>query len=67
MTPALVMAALPHLAGLLGKPEVRSLVDSTIALFGRADQITLKARLAELQAENDVGHDRLQDKLAAKD
>lgn len=43
--------------------EVRSVIDVGIALLHPKDQATAKEALADLQADNDEGHQRLQDKL----
>lgn len=45
-------------------PEVRSLIEGTIALLHPQDQETAKAGLADLMAENDEGFARLDAKLA---
>lgn len=44
---------------------VESLVETVLPLFGEDDQATLKEALADAQEQNDAGHARLQEKLAA--
>lgn len=49
---------------LAGVQSVKVIIEQAIALLGSGeDQATAKATLADLIAENDAGHDRLQDKL----
>jgi hypothetical protein len=67
-----VRLALPHLLDLAkGIPGVGAvvavgdLVHEIVGSFGPHDQETLKADIAKLSDENDAGHQRLQDKLAA--
>lgn len=44
-------------------PAFRAVYDQIVATFGEKDQATLKAALADLMADNDAGHERLQAKL----
>jgi hypothetical protein len=46
-------------------PEFKALYDQIVATFHERDQATLKEAYADLVADNDAGHARLQDKLAA--
>ena len=43
----------------------QSIAADAVMLLSPAEQDTLRVRLASLQQENDVGHQRLQDKLDA--
>lgn len=56
------LAALPAAAAKI--PEFVELYHQAAALLDPADQDTAKATLAEIQADNDEGHARLQAKLA---
>lgn len=50
---------------LAGVSSVKAIIEQAIdVLDSDDDQATAKATLAELIAENDVGHARLQDKLS---
>lgn len=50
---------------LAGVSSVRAVIEQAIDLLDNDDdQATAKATLADLIAENDAGHARLQDKLA---
>lgn len=44
--------------------QLASLAEDFTALLAPADARTLQAHLAEIKAENDAGHERLQAKLA---
>lgn len=46
-------------------PEFKRIFDDVVATFGTNDQATLKGAYADLIADNDEGHARLQEKLAA--
>ena len=46
-------------------PAIVDLVESAVSALSEPDQVKAKAALAELRAENDALHDRLQAKLAA--
>lgn len=46
-------------------PAALALVDAVKDIFDEEDQATLKEALADVQAENDEGHARLQAKLKA--
>lgn len=64
---ATILSALPYVGPLLrASPAVASIVEHAIATLSDEDQATAKARLAELRAENDEGHARLQDKLGGE-
>lgn len=45
--------------------EFKGIFDQIVGTFGEKDQAKLKSAYADLMAENDAGHERLQDKLAA--
>lgn len=61
-----ILRALPVIGPVLvAVPEVKDLIDGAISMLHPADQTTAKAALADLMAENDEGHARLQEKLAA--
>lgn len=45
-------------------PEFKKIYDQIVGTFGEDDQETLKDAYADLMAENDEGHARLQAKLA---
>lgn len=51
-------------AGLAHAPEIISLVETGIAQLQPQDQETAKAALADIQADNDAGFERLDKKLA---
>lgn len=60
-----ILDAIKHIGpALTGVSSVKAIIEQAIALLGEDDQAAAKATLAELIAENDAGHDRLQDKLA---
>lgn len=46
-------------------PEFKKVFDQIVSTFKSDDQEQLKEAYADLVAENDEGHKRLQDKLAA--
>ncbi len=46
-------------------PEFKKVYDQLVATFGEKDQAVLRDAYADLVADNDEGHARLQDKLAA--
>lgn len=63
-----ILAALPSLVPMIGQAQaVANLVTEIVNSFGDApdDQDTLRAAIADLQAENDESHARYQAKLAA--
>lgn len=61
-----ILDAIKHIGpALAGVSSVKTIIEQAISLLASpADQATAKATLAELIAENDAGHQRLQDKLA---
>lgn len=62
-----VLAALPNLVPLIGQAAaIAKLVEEVIDSFGDqpSDQETLREAIADLEAENDEGHARYQEKLA---
>ncbi len=58
----LLPAVGPVIAGL---PEFRNIYDVIVATFTTDDQAALKAAYAKLIDDNEEGHRRLQEKLAA--
>lgn len=46
-------------------PEFVALYEAAIAILNADDQVVAKEALADIQADNDEGHARLQAKLAA--
>lgn len=46
-------------------PEFKAVYDQIVSTFHEHDQGVLREAYADLIADNDVGHARLQDKLAA--
>ncbi len=60
-----ILDAIKHIGpALAGVSSVKSIIEQAIGLLdNEGDQATAKASLAELMAENDAGHQRLQDKL----
>lgn len=66
MNLATILSALPVVGPIArAVPAVRELINEAIGALHPADQATAKAELDRLIAENDAGHARLQDKLAA--
>lgn len=61
-----VLGAIKAIGGItLAVSPVKAVIEQAIALLADADdQETAKASLAQEMADNDAGHDRLQDKLA---
>jgi len=57
-----VLAILAQPGGVVG--DVISMVNAVMPLFSSDDQATLKEALSDLEADNDEGHARLQEKLA---
>lgn len=57
------LAALGPVAAQL--PQFVELYKEVVALLDEDDQVVAKAALADIQADNDEGHARLQAKLAA--
>lgn len=63
---ATVLGALPNILPLVGQATaVAQLVQEIIGSFDDEDQETLQDAIADLQVENDEGHARYQQKLAA--
>ncbi|MES2902843.1 MAG: hypothetical protein V4696_01535 [Pseudomonadota bacterium] len=46
-------------------PEFKKVYDEIVGTFNERDQAALKDAYADIVADNDEGHRRLQDKLAA--
>jgi hypothetical protein len=60
-----ILAALPVVGPIIAAaPEFKKLFDEAVATLHPRDQETAKAALADLMADNDAGHLRLQQKLA---
>jgi hypothetical protein len=61
-----ILDAIKHIGpALAGVSSVKAIIEQAIDLLDNDDdQATAKASLADLIAENDEGHQRLQDKLA---
>lgn len=61
-----ILNALPAIGPLLSAvPAMKAAVEQAIALLDdETDQETARAELAQLMAENDAGHARLQGKLS---
>lgn len=66
MNLATILDAIQKLGpALAAASSVKSVIEQAIGLLDDdGDQATAKAKLAELIAENDAGHARLQDKLS---
>lgn len=61
-----ILKLLPVVGPVIGAlPEFKEVFDQIVSTFSEKDQDTLKAAYADLMAENDEGHKRLQEKLAA--
>lgn len=61
-----VLGMLPVVGPIVAKlPEFKKVYDQIVGTFGEKDQQVLKNAYADLMADNDAGHKRLQDKLAA--
>jgi hypothetical protein len=61
-----ILSALPAIGPVAAKtPEFIELFGEMMAVLKPADQDTAKAALADIQADNDEGHRRLQEKLRA--
>ena len=61
-----LLNVLPAVGPIIAKaPEFIALYNEAIAALDPADQATAKEALADIQADNDEGHARLQEKLAA--
>ena len=59
-----ILGMLPVVGPVISKlPEFKKVFDGIVSTFGEKDQSVLKAAYADLMAENDAGHQRLQDKL----
>lgn len=66
MNPLLVLKLLQMVGPALAEaPKFIDLFHEIIGTFHQKDQVTLKAAYADLIANNDEGHARLQAKLAA--
>lgn len=60
------LRALPVIGPVISAaPEVKALFDGVVTMLHPKDQATAKAALADIMADNDEGHARLQAKLAA--
>lgn len=53
------------MAGGAAAPAFKELFEQVVGLFHGQDQATLKEAYADAMADNDEGHRRLQEKLAA--
>ena len=61
----LCLKLLPAVGSVVARlPEFKDTFDRIVESFGENDQDTLKAAYADLIADNDEGHARLQEKLA---
>jgi len=61
-----LLKVLPIIGPIVAKaPEFIALYNEAMAALHPADQATAKEALADIQADNDEGHARLQEKLAA--
>lgn len=61
-----LLGVLPVVGPVIAKaPEFIALYHEAMAALHPADQQTAKDALADIQADNDAGHARLQEKLAA--
>lgn len=61
-----ILRVLPVVGPVIARAgEFMALFDAAVDTLNPADQATAKAALADLQADNDEGHARLQAKLAA--
>ncbi|WP_257554157.1 hypothetical protein [Sphingobium sp. CFD-2] len=61
-----LLNVLPVVGPVIAKaPEFVALYQAASAALNPPDQATAKKALADIQADNDEGHARLQDKLAA--
>lgn len=61
-----ILRALPVIGPVMAAaPEVKNLIDGAIGALHPTDQAHAKEALADLMADNDEGHARLQAKLAA--
>lgn len=59
-----ILDAIKHIGpALAGVSSIKAIIEQAIALLGPQDQEAAKASLAEMIAENDAGHQRLQGKL----
>lgn len=62
---ASVLKLLPAVGPVVGAlPAFKEIFDQIVGTFGQKDQAVLKEAYADLMAENDEGHARLQAKLA---
>mgnify|MGYP003443231010 CR=1 FL=1 len=61
-----ILGMLPVIGPAVAKlPEFKAVFDQIVDTFGEQDQDVLKGAYADLIDENDAGHARLQEKLAA--
>lgn len=61
-----LLNVLPVVGPVIAKaPEFVALYNAAVAALGQDDQTIAKEALSDLQADNDAGHARLQQKLAA--
>jgi len=61
-----LLAVLPVIGPIASRaPEFVALFSAVVEMLNPDDQATAKAALADAQADNDEGHARLQEKLAA--
>ena len=59
-----ILALLPKVGpAAAALPEFKKVYDQIVATFKEHDQVTLREAYVELMADNDAGHQRLQDKL----
>lgn len=66
MNLALILKALDAVGPVVARiPEFVALYETASSLLGEDDQQEAKEALADIQADNDEGHARLQAKLAA--
>jgi hypothetical protein len=60
-----ILNVLPAIGPVVAKlPEFVDLFNEAVATLSAKDQATAKEALADIQADNDEGHRRLQEKLA---
>ncbi len=61
-----ILKMLPVVGPVVGAlPEFKHVFDQIVGTFEEKDQAVLKDAYADLMADNDAGHDRIQQKLAA--
>lgn len=65
LVPADLLKLLPVVGpAVAAAPEFKKVFDQIVGTFDKTDQATLRAGYADLMADNDAGHARLQAKLA---